>query len=115
MEFRPGKLYRCPEYFLMIYPSKEKAISAAATLSGSAAPGQLAASGTPSAEWAKYFSERLNCQVRYSEPGEIFMFLEKHETYLYVLFGKCAGWIINRGWIKIESCAPQSAEAQNGA
>ncbi len=103
--FKPGKLYRCSEYFLLIYPTKEKALHAVGSAGGRRnTPQQLAAAE------ATYWSRELKCQVRYSEPGEIFMFLEQDGDFLRVLFGEnqagersgpTLGWIANREYLGI--------------
>ncbi len=99
--FEVGKLYKCPGYFLLIYPTKEKALHAVGSAGGRRnTPQRLAVAE------ATYWSRELKCQVRYSTPGEIFMFLEKDEIYLHVLFGDAAGWIIHETWLDIK-------EAQN--
>ncbi len=99
--FKPGKLYKCSEHFLMIYPSKEKAALAGGTRARSASvvdvDGPLWA-----AEWANYWSNILYCKVQVSQSNEIFMFLEKDGKYLHVLFGEVQGWIIYENWVKIK-------------
>ncbi len=108
--FKPGKLYKCPEYFLMIYPSKEKA--AACTWAMTART-----SARSAARRSAYWTEQLNCRVDYSKPGEIFMLLERDGIFLHVLFGEkqeagrsgpTLGWIIYKDWLNI-------VEAQNDA
>ncbi len=117
MLFKTGKLYKCPSHFLMIYPTKEKAILASSdpVEDASASPNRYG-----SEVWVDYLSKKLgscacgagcakrtqclhwaDCQVRYSELGEIFMFLERDRNLFHVLFGDKQGWIINRDWIKI--------------
>ncbi len=87
----------------MVFPSKEKASAAAdRTLAGA----YLASPASDSnrahrADWAAHWSKILNCQVRYSIPGEVFMVLEKDEIFLHVLFGKKQGWIVYKDWLKI--------------
>ncbi len=102
MFFKTGKLYKCPDYFLMIYPTKKEARPAVcrgtAAMSG---PGVSVA-----VNWANYWSRELKCQVRYSMPGEIFMLLKRDGVFLHVLFGDIAGWIIHETWLDIK-------EAQN--
>ncbi len=85
MKFEVGKLYKCPDYFLMIYPSKEKASSVL---------GRRTVVVGSAEEAAAHWSDQLNCQVRYSEPGEIFIFLGRDREFLNVLFGEKQGWII---------------------
>ncbi len=114
MDFRPGKLYNCPDYFLLIYPSKEKAMVAItkSNIRGAAAsPGftELAAMAV-SIHWTK----ELKCHVRYSKPDEVFMFLERDGNcfrssfgdttrvdYFHILFGDKTGWVICADEIRI--------------
>ncbi len=100
MNFRRGKLYKCPKFFLMVYPSKEKAAAATRITSVATVSAEVAVN------WASFWSYRLNCLVHYGKPGEIFIFLERDGIYLHVLFGDAAGWIIHETWLDIK-------EAQN--
>ncbi len=93
MKCKPGKLYKLPEFYMLVYPSKEKAATAAAEV--------LVLGATTDASisfLATYWSRELKCQVRYSIPGEIFMFLGRDGEFLNVLFGDKQGWIIYKGW-----------------
>ncbi len=94
MKCKPGKLYKCLDHFLMIYLSKEMALRAM-RCSEPSTSGADAASAV-----AAYWSKELNQQVRYSKPGEVFMFLKKDGDFCHVLFGDKQGWIINRDWLK---------------
>ncbi len=99
MDFKRGKLYKCPEFSLMIYSEEE--VAAAAPMS----PRDIAASGTSLGDplaWTNFWSKRLNRQVHFSDRGEIFMFLERNGHYLRVLFGDKQGWIIFREELNIE-------------
>ncbi len=87
-----GKLYKCPVYPLLIYPTKEMALTR---------PGVNPTAGS---EVARFWSKELNCQVLHSDPGEIFMLLEKDHIFgcCHVLFGDKQGWIICRNWMGIK-------------
>jgi len=102
MDFEEGKLYKCPEYFLIIYPTWEKASPASQAWVVAAA----AASPLAAAQAASYWSDRLGCTVRCSEQNEIFVFLKeeiiKGERYINVLFGDKQGWIICKNWLRFE-------------
>jgi len=105
MNFEKGKLYKCPNSGLLIYPSTHPVVSYSSQTSP---PGWSASSvylGTPETV-VKYWSEILNCTVRCSEPNEIFMFLEEkivdNQKYLNILFGDKQGWIFYRKWLEIE-------------
>jgi len=95
----PGKLYSCTGYYLLIYPSKDKATTAedgdVVEATAGNRPGRTV--------WrADFWSKRLNCTVRYSEPEEVFMCLEQKDKFAHVLFGEKQGWIINQDWLNIE-------------
>ncbi len=122
MDLIPGKLYKTAEYFLLVYPTKEKAAlaveapataafarspSATTTIASAAMVAPAGASSAGATAWGDYWSKQLNCQVCYSELGELFMFLERNGVYLHVLFGDKQGWIIYDSWLHIE-------EALNG-
>jgi len=109
----PGKLYKCPKYWLLFYPTEDKAWTA--TLTPDLAPLAAAASSVPRgtaletaavAAWARehaaWWSRKLSCTVRYSEPGEVFLCLENKDKLTHVLFGEKQGWIINKRWLEIE-------------
>ncbi len=107
MKFEVGKLYKCLSCSLLIYPMKEKPPLGVTAAISPLMPGALSdVTSTEASDWAKYWSKTLNCQVRYSEPNEVFMFLKRDEVYLYTLFGEKQGWVITRPWLKI-------VEAQN--
>jgi len=110
VNFKTGKLYKCSECLLIIYPTREKATVAAMMT--------IRAQGTPWAATARtsldpslvsmaasYWSKELNCTVRYSEQNEIFIFLKEEiieeQKYLNVLFGDKQGWIVWKNWLEI--------------
>ena len=109
-----GKLYKCSEYFLLIYPTKEKAAGAyTRALDGRISPvGDSTASPLddrtvdvgPAARKAIWWSKELDCQVRCSEPNEIFMFIKQEEQFVHVLFGEKQGWILYKNWLQIIKC-----------
>jgi len=110
MRFEVGKLYKCSDHYILIYPTREKAASSSAvwTVAGrsaSASRNSWAAAAT--AAWAaSYWSEELGCSVRCSEPNEIFIFLKEEiieeQKYINVLFGDKQGWIVYKDWMEIE-------------
>jgi len=94
MKFEEEKLYKCSDhYILMIYPTRENAMVAALAVGAVA-------------QAASYWSDYLECTVRYSEPNEIFIFIKEEiieeQKYLNVLFGDKQGWIIYEDWLRIE-------------
>ncbi len=114
MKFEVGKLYRCPDYFLMVYPTIEKVRAAR-----NGPPGTWRSIDT--ASWAEsvevaawktnFLSREIGCQVHSSEPGEIFMFLkEEHgmfikeddaNKYINILLEEKSGWIIYTDFLGI--------------
>ncbi len=110
--FKSGKLYHCPEFFLFIYSSMKEAGRAH----------NHGAAGFRKDRFSKltrevgFWSEHLRCRICYSDPGEVFMFLQQDGDLLYVLFGEkheagrsgpTLGWIANREYLGI-------VEAENG-
>jgi len=96
MNFEEGKLYKCSNSHLLIYPNAEL-VAALRTGTGN---------GTGDSYDASYWSEELNCTVRCSKPNEIFMFIEgkiiKEVKCSNVLFGDKQGWIINKYWLRFK-------------
>ena len=86
---KPNHFYKCKDYHLLVYPSREKA----ATHHGRAAG------------MAEYLSEELNCKVGYTEKGSAFLVLEnenKNNEYIKVLAKDKLGWINYREWTNCE-------------
>ncbi len=116
MDLKPGKLYKCT-YCLLIYPTKEVLMTNMAYFLGEMYGIPVAYGHQAGAAYqAISLSKRLDCQVRYSKPGEIFMVLgqsfwpKKDEIFLHVLFGEkqeigrsgpTLGWIVYKNWLKI--------------
>ena len=96
-----GKLYKCSEYYLLIYPSIEK-VGTARDASVSAWAWAGATSWIGAAAVVNYWSKQLNCKVRFSEPEEVFMALEQEKQFVHALFREKQGWIVNKEWLKIE-------------
>ena len=106
MKFVQGNLYKCPEYYLLVYPTLEKAVA------DGRAPGSVSAGGDAAgaAYWANHWSKKLNCKVRYSNPEDPMLFLEEtkidQERFLRFLLPGFEGWIVWREWLKIEEVKP---------
>ncbi len=83
----------------MVFPSKEKASEADDHVASGACPAATLLLNR--VEWADLWSRELNCQVRLSEPNEIFMFLGRDGNLLHVLFGDVAGWLICKKWLEV--------------
>ncbi len=104
MELKPGKLYTCPGYSLLVCPTKEKSAMAMQLTSRLYRPRAHEVGGIRTLD---YWTTVLHCKVQCIQPREVFMFLRESGSFCQILFGKHVGWIINRNWIKIE-------EAQSG-
>ena len=104
MKFIQSKLYKCLEYYLLVYPTVEKAVAARVP----AHHGTIA-STTPG-HWADYWSKRLDCQVRYSNPEDPMLFMEEtkigQERFLRFLLPGFEGWIVWRDWLEFEEVKP---------
>lgn len=89
------KLYKCPDYGLLVYPTREQAKSVVHIgWSVAAAPDRSAAA-------VDYWSQYLGCKVNYSKPNELFMCLKTQGQFAYVLFGEIQGWITTQDWLNI--------------
>jgi len=121
VNFEEGKLYKCSDHLLMIYPTRENAVAGNSVAPlwgyGTTVAAVVAARPTAvvaahrteltTAAWAAiYWSKKLGCSVSYSEPNEIFIFLKKEiieeQKYINVLFGDKQGWIICKNWLRFE-------------
>jgi len=98
--FEIGKLYKCPEYYLLIYSTtlgSPRRLTSISRLSKG--------NRGPIPRIVQYWSDILGCTVRCSEPNEIFVFLKeeiiKGERYINVLFGDKQGWIVCKNWLEI--------------
>jgi len=90
-----GKLYSCSEYFIMLYPDKDTASSAAAAGgTAEAAPTRLHAA-------AAYWSKKFDKPVNYYNPQTPLLVLSVKEQYIEVLAEDKRGWIIYRDWLDI--------------
>jgi hypothetical protein len=89
-----GKLYRCSEYFLLLYPDKDTAAAG-----GTAAT--YAEHHVPTAT-AAYWSKKFDKPVSYCNPLTPLLVLSVKEQYIEVLAGDKKGWIIYQGWLDIK-------------
>lgn len=96
IDLKVGKLYKTEKYYLLVYPTDE-----AASSSPNKYRPPIAAKATDSIdaaiEWARFWSNGLNCNVRFLKPGEPFMLVGQKqisdETFLKVLTDKF-GWFV---------------------
>ena len=88
-----GKLYRCSEYFLLLFPDKD---TASAVVTDAA----FTASAVPVA--AAYWSKKFDKPVSYCNPKTPLLVLSVNEKYVEVLAGDKKGWIINMDWLEIK-------------
>ena len=96
-----GKLYKCPDRYLLIIPTRE--IADRLQVEGGTMVGPPRSVTRAAATQAYYWSKKLSCTVRFSEPNEVFLCLDDQEgEYIHGLFGEKQGWITNKSWLKIE-------------
>ena len=94
-----GGLYQTNQYYWMLYPSKDTATAAVGVAGriGAAAVGLSDAVGG----YADYWSKRLDCNVSYISPKDMFMLLEKEGIFCKILSTEAnIGWIILSQWCK---------------
>ena len=96
-----GKLYRCEEYYLMLYPDKETAAVAAATAAGTSAAAAAEAAAVAAAA-AAYWSKRSRKPVSFTEKNVPILVLNSKGKYIEVLAGDRKGWIISESWLHIK-------------
>jgi len=104
-----GKLYTCNKRYLFVYP--ELTIAArcaeAAVSMMSIEPTAWKDLGLVLAEdEAKYWSQRLGCEIKHSRTSDIFLILDiqflNNVIYANCLFPTFPGWIAWDEWYKIE-------------
>jgi hypothetical protein len=90
-----GKLYSCSEYFIMLYPDRETAASAA--------EGHMIASDEvePPVGAVAYWSRKLEKPVIYAEKNIPLLVLNTSDEYVEVLAGDQRGWAICPDWFNI--------------
>lgn len=99
--FEIGKLYKCTEYYLLLYPTKE-------VIGFSSLPPTTARSTQEYASLsAEYWSEQLNCKVRFINSNDIFMCLKlvrlkPGKEIMQILYKEFAGWIRVEDWLDIK-------------
>jgi hypothetical protein len=99
-----GKLYRCSEYFLSLFPNKETAATAAISYPMLAIARQAAATAT-----CAYWTRKLGKPVSFCDPETPLLVLSIKEEYIEVLAGDRKVWIINDDWLKIKEIADDAA------
>ena len=100
-----GKLYRCSEYFLLLFPDKDTAAAAAALVA--AVRAAAAAHAVPAI--AAYWSKKIDKPVSYCNPQTPLLVLSVKEKYIEVLAGDKKGWIINEDWLNIKEIVNEAA------
>ena len=99
-----GKLYRCSEYFLLLFPDKETA--ARTTAAGVLAVGVPAAAA---ARTAAYWTRELGKPVSYCNPETPLLVLSVKEQYIEVLAGDQRCWAICQDWLNIKEIVNEAA------
>jgi len=105
-----GKLYRCSEYFLLLFPDKDTAAAAthlaapedAAAAAAEAATATAAAAKTAAAATCAYWTRKLGKPVSFCDLETPLLVLSIKEEYIEVLAGDKVGWIINKDWLNIK-------------
>ena len=101
--FKPGSLYRAPEHYFYLYPTKKKAVGSPATMPVNIGSQQ----GISPETWTEVISIALKCKVGFLNKNELFFVLEKVEGIVYAQLqvkillssnGKI-GWINVDEWI----------------
>ncbi len=101
----PGCLFSCPDEYLFIFETKHKAKYAA---NDSEYTSPLSLNQKESQDYANYIIDHyqgtFNERVFYSQPGEILLLVKKggmhwsqsnkDRTFLKILSGRIAGWIV---------------------
>jgi len=94
-----GKLYRCSEYFLSLFPNKETAATAA---NGAADPASVPAAAASTSAHAAYWSRKLGKPVIYADKNIPLLVLNTEGEYVEVLAGDKVGWAICQDWLNIQ-------------
>jgi len=103
-----GKLYRCSEYFLLLFPDKDTADAAVAALCQCTTP-DPDASPIGAAYWTREVARKLGKPVSYCNPETPLLVLSVKEQYIEVLAGDKKGWFINMDWLNIQEIADDAA------
>jgi len=97
--FDIGKYYSCPDYYLLVYPTKKVAKEALVLR-------PAAAYETEAERVTKYWSKQLKCKINHTQPEHIFYLIKKIKEgsryYLFCIFPNLVGWIIWEDWIKLK-------------
>ena len=82
-----GKLYQVKKYYWLLYPTKDIAKMCLSSLQATHDPAIIENEGA-------YWSKRLNCNVSYIKPNDIFCLLKEEGNYLKMLTSNGEiGWI----------------------
>jgi len=99
-----GKLYRCSEYFLLLFPDKDTAAAAVAALWQCTTPAPDA-----SPIGAAYWTRELGKPVIYADKNIPLLVLNTKGEYIEVLAGDKKGWIVYRDRLDIKEIAYAAA------
>ena len=95
-----GKLYRCSEYFLLLFPDKDTVRT-----SFGAAERDLRYAALDAAYWTR----ALGKPVSYCYPKTPLLVLSVDKKYVEVLAGDRKGWIINEDWLELKEIVDAAA------
>lgn len=113
-----GKLYNCQKYYLLIYPTAKMASDTVNQLGNrvagrsSSAFSAPALSDTDFSALAYHWSKKLNCNVRFSRLGEIFMVVERKQIDNQILFKVLCkdklGWVVWKNFMHFEKVSTEN-------
>jgi hypothetical protein len=110
MPLEVGKLYRCSEYFLSLFPNKETAATAANTAAvTNTAALAIADTVVGATATAAYWSRKLGKPVIYADKNIPLLVLNTEGEYVEVLAGDKVGWAICQDWLNIKEITDDAA------
>ena len=97
---REGAMCSCANYFLMLFPTKEKALQAFAEHSLDvfgikATSYQIADRILTVRSMTSFLADHLNCHVDPYTPNDLFLCVKMNEQYMQILYNEKIYWIIN--------------------
>jgi len=105
-----GKLYRCSEYFLSLFPNKETAATAANTAAANLRlVVSIADTVVGASTAAAYWSSKLGKPVIYADKNIPLLVLNTEGEYVEVLAGDKVGWAICQDWLNIKEITDDAA------
>lgn len=95
---RAGTLCRCDQYFLMLFPTAERAAFAERTeITHIPVKNGL----EKARNWADYLARNAKCDVVVVSPDDCFMIIDWEQDCLKILTGNHVGWLSWARWLKM--------------